>query len=97
MVDSRTNAYEVFNKLNRATDRFLNIQLNFLGFLDRNNIVSNAVRKQVPFVISDPYNQISKKINIIALNTAKGINVLPDYRPKSFVEKLKYFLLKKGD
>lgn len=97
MVDNRANAYEIFDKLNRVTDKFLNIELNFLGFLDRNNIVSNAVRKQVPFVISNPYHQISKKINIIALNTAKGINVLPDHQPKSFVEKLKYFLLKKGD
>ena len=68
IVSNRMEAENVFYKLNKASNNFLNVKLNFLGYLEKSNIVNKAVINQRPFLLSDPRSIISKKINIIALN-----------------------------
>ena len=53
-VADEQEALAVFNKLTRVTDRFLNVSLNFLGFLPHDRNVTQAVRMQRPFCEAFP-------------------------------------------
>jgi len=59
-------AAEVFKTLTRATDRFLSISLDYLGYLPYDEDVKLAVRAQTAFIDRFPRNFISKCINEIA-------------------------------
>lgn len=97
MVKNRMEAYNTYYKLNKASNSFLKHELNFLGYLEKTNIVTKAVKNQIPFILSNPTSTISKKINVMALKFID--NKEDDYneKPTSFTEKLKNFFLKKGD
>lgn len=58
-------AVQVFQKLKEVSDRFLNIKLNYLGWLPQDDVVERAVRSQQPFLVSHPRSNISKQIRII--------------------------------
>lgn len=67
-VKNEKEYLEVFTKLNRACKKFLDINLESLGYLYDSKTVVNSVKIQKPFIISDPKSVISKKINSIALS-----------------------------
>jgi len=67
IVNSRKEAYDTYNKIFKASKNFLNQELQFLGYLERSDVVNKAVKNQYPFILSDPNSPISKKINIMAL------------------------------
>lgn len=87
IVNNRKEAYETYNKLFKASKNFLNQELQFLGFLERDDIVNKAVKNQCPFIISNPNSSISKRINIMALKFADPSKYKRKER-KSFVSKL---------
>jgi flagellar biosynthesis protein FlhG len=63
---SREEADEVFLRLTRATERFLNIALSYLGHLPFDESVRKAVTAQRAFVEMFPRNPISGRITEIA-------------------------------
>lgn len=95
IVQNRADAINVFERLNKVADNFLNIQLDFLGYLERSNVVNEAVRKQQPFLLLYPSSNISKRVNIMAL---KFINQnIPGEKAKlSFTQKLKLLFFERG-
>lgn len=96
IVSGRKEAVDTFNKLNKASNSFLKIELYFLGYLEKNNIVSKAVKNQTPFLLFSPKSTISKRINIMAL---RFIDSNRDYEIENymgFAEKLKNLLLRRG-
>lgn len=95
MVGSKKEAEEVYNKLNGVSNRFLNKNIEFLGYLNRSFIVSNSVKKQQPFILDRPNSSVSKKINNIAL---KFINKEKsnDLKTKSLSQRLKEFFSIEG-
>ena len=96
MAGSKKEAEEVYNKLNGVSNRFLNRDVEFLGYLNKSSIVANAVKKQRPFVLDKPNSSVSKKINNIALkfiDTEKSKFL----KTKSFSQRFKEFFLGEGD
>ena len=57
---------KTFSKLNNAANSFLNIKLEHLGNISDDSKVSQAVRKQEPFIVSFPNSMISREITSIA-------------------------------
>ena len=93
IVENRKDATEIFSKLNRVANNFLNIELEFLGYLEKSNLVTKAVRNQQPFIILDPKAGISRKMNIMAL---KLTNIPVVEEKLNFTQKLKSLLFGRG-
>lgn len=96
IVNSRKEAMDTFNKLNKASNSFLKIELYFLGYLEKNNIVSKAVKNQTPFVLSSPKSTISKRINIMALKFIDSNSDVEIENDMGFTQKLKNLLFRRG-
>ncbi|MBU5437688.1 MinD/ParA family protein [Tissierella sp. MSJ-40] len=97
MVDDKSEGKEVFNKLNNATFNFLRIQLNYLGYIERTNIINNAVRNQIPFIVSNPNSIVSKKLNNMTINYTSNRVIKEDNENKSFAEKLLHIFSRRGE
>lgn len=67
LVDTINEGKEVFYKLDNACTNFLKIQVDYLGYIQRNDLVNYAVKSQTPFMISHPNHFISKRINIMTM------------------------------
>jgi flagellar biosynthesis protein FlhG len=65
-VKNETEGRQVFETLTRATDRFLNISLDYLGYLPYDEDVKQAVRSQMAFIDLFPRKFISKCVEEIA-------------------------------
>lgn len=66
MVKSEEEAKEVYARLNQATNHFLNVSVEYLGYVIRDDHVSDAVRKQKPFVSLFPHSPASKCLQVLA-------------------------------
>lgn len=78
-----------FNKFNNAVSKFLNIDLQYLGYLSDDKKLVQAVRKQQPFLISYPNSDVAKDLNyiadkIIGLETYKKESSIQDFFKKIF-------------
>ncbi len=76
MVKSKGEAKEVYERLSRATDHFLNLTVNYLGYVEMDGNVTDAVRKQKVFAELYPDSPASRCLRGIAEKLA-GEN--PDY------------------
>lgn len=91
VINRASNIQEVkntFEKIKKVSDKFLSIELSLKGYLIEDKRISQCVKKQVPFVIEYPNNDISKCIYSIAdkiLNN-KYLNEL--YTEKSMIKKM---------
>jgi flagellar biosynthesis protein FlhG len=65
-VDNNQEGLDIYNKLNTAAQRFLNITLEQLGYLYDDTAVSKSVKAQRPFVLNYPNSLVSQGINSIA-------------------------------
>jgi len=65
-VKGPEEAVEAFRRLSLATEKFLSISLDYLGYLPYNGSVPSAIRSQGPFITMYPQNQISRRITEIA-------------------------------
>ncbi len=95
-VVSRKEGKEIFDKLYNTIKNFLKVEISYLGYIEKSNIVINAVKKQVPFVISHPNNSISKRINIMAMNYMEE-NPLKSDSKISFAKKIFDIFSRKDD
>lgn len=66
-VSGSKEAEEVFGKLKKVTNKFLDFNINELGYLYESKIVPESVKNQIPFMEFNPTAQVSKKLNSIAL------------------------------
>ena len=96
MVNNRKEAFDAYYKLNKTANSFLNYKLNFLGYLERTDLVDKSIKKQYPFSLLNPRSRISKKINIIALQFANLDIVNINKEEKSFTSRIRNFFFKKG-
>lgn len=96
LIKNKTEANEVYNKLSNATNNFLKVQINYLGYIERSELINNAVRNQIPFTVSHPSSPTSRRIMNIAENFigSKGQRGLNDNI--SFAKKL-LKIFKRGD
>jgi len=59
-------ALEVYSRLNTVIKKFLKNDINYLGYLEDNDIISKAVIEQVPFIVSNERSAPSRQIYEIA-------------------------------
>lgn len=88
LVNNRNEGKEVFDKLSNASRNFLRVETNYLGYIERNDLVNYAVRNQTPFVISHPNSSISKRINIMTMSYLNEEDVTKDNDNTSFAKKI---------
>lgn len=55
----------IYDKINKVTDKFLNLKLNYLGVLPYDQSLGKAVIRQTPFLVDNPKSNISKHLNDI--------------------------------
>jgi flagellar biosynthesis protein FlhG len=82
LVNSAIDASEallVFKRLSVAAEKFLQVSLDYLGFIPRDEAIQKAVRAQRPFLEAYPESNASKSILMIAdklkgdsINSLKG-------------------------
>jgi flagellar biosynthesis protein FlhG len=73
-VESNKEGYEVFHKLNSATTKFLNFEMESIGFIYEDSNVKKSVKNQVPFLIGFPNALASKGVELIAYNIDSNSN-----------------------
>lgn len=72
-AENQREAHDVFEKLNIASNRFLNIRIENLGYILNSKLVVEAVKQQNPFINLYPNSSISKSINSIAIKIAGNL------------------------
>lgn len=65
-AQSDAEAADVSRKMTFASKRFLQTDLTVLGHISEDPVVPRSVRRQVPFMLSDPRSTASMQINAIA-------------------------------
>lgn len=68
MTTSNDEAHSVFKKISLASKKFLNMELNDIGFIYDDNHVTKSVRMQKPFMTEYPSCLASKGIELLAYN-----------------------------
>lgn len=66
-VEDQKEALSVFEKLNIASNKFLNTKIENLGYILNSKLVVDAVKNQQPFITLYPNSSIAKNINNIAV------------------------------
>ncbi|MDD4504089.1 MAG: MinD/ParA family protein [Clostridiaceae bacterium] len=66
-ADNAAEAFNILDKLNVVTQKFLGVKLQKLGYILNDTCVSKAVKIQQPFVVSFNRSEASKNMNDIAL------------------------------
>lgn len=66
MMRSEKEGYEVYQKLTRATDRFLNVSVNYLGMVPFDTQLRSAVRQQASVVEAFPRTASAKAFRGLA-------------------------------
>ncbi|TCO79928.1 MinD/ParA family protein [Marinisporobacter balticus] len=91
-VENNEEGLEVFNKLNTASQRFLNVSLQRLGYLYDDILVSRAVKRQTPFLLVYPNSLVSKGVETIASRLVNETNseVFEVSGLKKFIHKFFY-------
>lgn len=88
-VDSNKEGYEVFNKIHLAAKRFLNSEIEHLGFIYEDSSVKKSVKIQTPVMLAYPNSLASKGIEMIAYNIENnGVFEAEPNTFKNFINKL---------
>lgn len=88
-VESSKEGAEVYGKLERAAKKFLEINLNNLGYVYEDNNVKKSVRLQRPFSVEYPNSIATKGIEMIAYNLINKENKTAEVNKFSmFINKL---------
>lgn len=88
-IESSNEGYEVFNKINSATKRFLDFEVENLGFIYEDSAVRKSVKEQKPFILKFPNSVASKGIDLVAYNLINKKNEIKNVNTfKRFVNNL---------
>ncbi|HPW42137.1 MAG TPA: MinD/ParA family protein, partial [Bacillota bacterium] len=89
-ADNAAEAFNILDKLNVVTQKFLGVKLHKLGYILNDTCVTKAVKIQQPFVISFARSEASKNMNDIALTLMDNKELSPSSVSgiKMFINKL---------
>jgi len=65
-IDKYDDGKELYNKLNLVVSKFLNIKLEYMGAILKEDYVSKALMKQKPVMMLYPNSQFAKSVSAIA-------------------------------
>ncbi|ABP66881.1 Cobyrinic acid a,c-diamide synthase [Caldicellulosiruptor saccharolyticus DSM 8903] len=83
-VQNNKEADEIFYRLSGVIKRFLQREVEYIGYIEENGIVSKSVIKQVPFMISYEKSSVSKQVEDIAKKLVQNKDVSEKDMPKGF-------------
>jgi flagellar biosynthesis protein FlhG len=66
--ENENEAFETFAKLKHVSDTYLNLELDYLGFVFDDPLVSKAVKEQVPFTKLYPKSKATRSLVSVAHN-----------------------------
>lgn len=66
MVQNEFEAVNTFRKIERAAERFLNIGLDYAGFIVRDEGMRKAANQQKPLMILDPVSAAARSVKFVA-------------------------------
>ena len=88
-VESINDGKMAFEKIKNACEKFLNLEVEKLGFLADDSNVSRAVKHQKPFVIEYPDTAVSRSLEMIALKLINVIDEEKDFvKPGNFINRV---------
>ena len=87
-VDDTKEGIEIFEKISRVTQRFLNMELINLGCIPFDNCVIKSVKSQKPMMLNFPNCDASKAVNKIALQLLEETAANQSLGLKGFMRKL---------
>lgn len=72
--ESSDEAFFVLDKMKNTSQRFLNVDINYLGYILEDKNMSKSVKSQLPILLYSPDSQASKCIRSIAKNCIGAID-----------------------
>lgn len=66
MVDNYLNSVDIYKRLSGAATRYLNTDLNYLGYVPRDEYLRLSVQKQIPVTVGYPGSQASYRFQALA-------------------------------
>ncbi len=75
MVKDANDASELYLKVARATNKFLNKKISTMGHVTKDNNIIRSVRQQVPVVLKYPDSECSKDLIRISKKIIKKVNI----------------------
>ena len=97
MVDNYLSSVDLYKRLSSAATRYLQIDLNYLGYIPRDDYLRLSVQKQVPVTLGYPSSQASHRFQALAESIAGIYRAQPGRRSFSlFWKKLFLSNLKKS-
>lgn len=66
MVDSYLNSVDIYKRLSGAATRYLNTDLDYLGYVPRDEYLRLSVQKQIPVTVGYPGSQASYRFQALA-------------------------------
>ena len=78
-VRSGAESRNVYEKLSAVVDRFLNINLEYLGAIPNDDSIAKAVMRQTPVSIAYPSSAPAKAFREIGESLCKGDTQVNDY------------------
>ncbi len=63
---SSSEALEIFKRLHMVTDRYLNVSLDYIGFIPYDRALQKAVKSQKAVVLQSPHSQVSEAFSSLA-------------------------------
>jgi len=86
-VSSVTEAKKVSQKVINIAGQFLNLKIDYLGFVYEDPAVSSSVRKQLPFMVADPRGQASSCMHHI-VNRLENVEFKEGRGVSQFIRRL---------
>lgn len=71
-VESNKEGHEVFNKLNTAAEKFLDLELKSIGYIYEDQNVKKSVKRQIPFILEFPNSLASRGVELVADNLERN-------------------------
>jgi len=66
MVRNEFEAVNTFKKIDRAAERFLNLGLEYAGFIVRDDGIRQAANRQMPLLLADPGSAAARSVRFVA-------------------------------
>lgn len=88
-VSNKNEGNNTANRLKIVTERFLNSEIDILGFIYKDDVVSKSVKDQIPFYINYPNSKPSRNIKILVEKYINNPNIENENSGiKTFLEKI---------
>jgi flagellar biosynthesis protein FlhG len=72
MAPNITKAQNIFNRFQSAVDKYIGLQIMFLGSISRDQSIVNAVARQYPAALGTPDSLACQDFNLLACNIDRG-------------------------